>query len=117
MFLFDINVTMITIFGYPLSWLEFIGTLTGLICVWLTAKARPSSFIIGLVNNVFFFLLFYQVQLYADMFLQVVFFALGIYGFIKWITPKPSEADKRNELMISTISLKGYILTVTIILL
>ena len=35
---FDVNSIITTILGYPLSYLELIGTISGLICVWLAAK-------------------------------------------------------------------------------
>jgi len=39
----------------------------------------------GLANNVFFFVLFFQSRLYADMALQIVYFGLGVYGWCNWV--------------------------------
>lgn len=81
---FDINNTAVTIIGYPISCVEFIGTLSGLISVWLAAKNNIWTWIIGFINVICFFIIFYQVQLYSDMFLQVYFFFAGIYGLLIW---------------------------------
>lgn len=40
---------------------------------------------VGLANNVFFFVIFLQSRLFADMGLQVVYLALGIYGWLNWV--------------------------------
>ena len=63
-----------TVLGYSLSWLELAGVLTGLAAVSLAAMGKVINFYIGLVNNVLYFIIFYQNQLYSMMLLQVVFF-------------------------------------------
>ena len=65
-----------TVLGYSLSWLELAGVLTGLAAVSLAAMGKVINFYIGLVNNVLYFIIFYQNQLYSMMLLQVVFFSL-----------------------------------------
>jgi nicotinamide mononucleotide transporter len=79
-----LNHTLVELLGYPLSFLELFGTLTGLVTVWLAARAHILTWPTGLVNNLAFFLLFYQVQLYADMLLQVYFFVISLYGWWHW---------------------------------
>jgi len=82
--LFDINNTFTTIFGYPLSYVEFIATFFGLFSIWLATKQVIWTWSIGLINIVSSFIIFYQVQLYSDMFLQVYFFITNIYGWVIW---------------------------------
>ena len=57
------------VIGYKMSYVELIGTFFGLICVWLTAKEKILCWPIGIINIVFFAILFYQVRLYSDMIL------------------------------------------------
>jgi len=103
--LFDLNVTALTLLGYKLSYLELVGTLSGLACVWLTARENVWCWPVGIVNIAFFFVMFYQLRLYSDMFLQVYFLATSVYGWWKWTHPRtPEEANKRNELRISMIA-------------
>ncbi len=82
--LFDINNTLVTLWSYPLSYIELIGTVFGLIAVWLATRQKISSWLVGLINVSCFFWLFYQVQLYSGMFLQAFFFATNIYGWFVW---------------------------------
>jgi nicotinamide mononucleotide transporter len=101
MSLFDINNTFFTILNYSLSYLEFLGTLSGIIAVWFSARANVWSWPIGLVNVVLSFFLFYQVQLYPDMFLQIFFFITNLIGWWRWKNPRTGEEDLKAELKVS----------------
>ena len=69
---------------WSLSVTEMLGFVTGGVCVWLTVREHMWTWPIGLANNVFFFALFFQARLFADMTLQVVYFGLGVYGWWQW---------------------------------
>jgi len=86
MHFFEIANTAFTVMGYPISCVELIGTLFGLISVYFASKANILTWSTGIVNEIFLFLLFFQVHLYADMFLQVYFFVVTIYGWYNWNT-------------------------------
>lgn len=86
--IFDIHNIFLTIYGYPLSYVEFIGTLFGLLCVWLAAVKNIFTWPTGLINITCFFAVFFQVSLYSDMFLQIFFFVTSIYGWINWSRKK-----------------------------
>lgn len=101
MFFFDHESIFFTLWGYPMSYLEFFGTLAGGVAVWLSARGNIWSWSIGIVNVVLFFFLFYQVQLYPDMFLQVFFFVTNLLGWWRWAHPKPGEENRRKELRAS----------------
>jgi nicotinamide mononucleotide transporter len=81
---FSIQDTMVAIFGYSLSYVEFVGTITGLLSVWLATRSNIFTWPTGLLNVTCFFLIFFEVRLYADMFLQVYFFVTSIYGWMVW---------------------------------
>lgn len=81
---FDVSKIFFTVLDYPVSYVEFVGTTTGLASVLLAAKANIWTWATGLINVACFFIIFYQVQLYSDMFLQVYFFAASIWGWIIW---------------------------------
>lgn len=73
-----------TLWNEAFSWAEVIGAVTGVLCVWWVARENILNFPMGLANNVFLFVLFVDAKLYADGVLQVLFFVLGIYGWIMW---------------------------------
>lgn len=103
---FDIKNIFFTLLGYEMSHIEFWATLTGGVAVWLSAKENVWSWIIGLLNVTLAFFMFYQIQLYPDMFLQVFFFITNVIGFWQWKFPKTVEANLHNELKISKLTIK-----------
>lgn len=110
MHFFYIESIFFEIWGYSMSYLEFFGTVAGGIAVWLAARANIWSWPIGLINVTLFFFLFFQVQLYPDMFLQVFFFITNIMGWWRWAHPRPEEEDKKHELRISFMPIKQLML-------
>src|SRR5438132_9742201 len=90
-----------TALGYPMSYLEFFGTVAGAIAVWLSARAHVWSWPIGIINVVLPFFLFFQIQLSPDVFLQIFFFVPNIFGSWRWTHPYPGKYDKKDELKIS----------------
>ena len=111
---FDIHNIFFEFLGYQMSYLEFFGTIAGGIAVWLSAKANIWSWPIGIINVVLFFFLFYQVQLYPDMFLQVFFFVTNLMGWWRWAHPKPGEEDRKKELKVSYMNRKQFSLIIFI---
>jgi len=112
--LFDINYIFFKLPGYNVSAVEFIGTLTGLLCVMYAAKEKVISWPFGIVNAVFFFILFYQARLYPDMLLQIYYLATSVYGWWRWTHPRDeSETDYKDELKVSRIGIYGIALILT----
>ena len=109
---FDISNTFFSVWGYAVSALEFFGWLTGIVAVGLSARAHLWSWPIGIVNVVLSFFLFYQVQLYPDMFLQVFFFVTNVMGWWRWAHPRAGEEDQKNELKVSRMHPRELVLMV-----
>lgn len=89
---FDIDTLFFTLWGYPMSYLEFFGVVTGGLATWLVARNNVWTWPMGVVSVVLFFFMFYQVQLYPDMFLQVFFLITYLLGWWRWTHPGPTEA-------------------------
>lgn len=106
---FDIKNIFFTVLGYPLSYLEFFGVITGIIAVWLSARANVWSWPLGIVNVTLSFFLFFQVQLYPDMFLQIFFFVTNLIGWWRWLNPQKGEEDVKRELKVSWMDRKQLI--------
>ncbi|MBI3220303.1 MAG: nicotinamide mononucleotide transporter [Bacteroidetes bacterium] len=111
---FDHQSIFFSVLGYPMSYLEFFGTVAGAIAVFLSAKANVWSWPLGIVNVVLFFFLFYQVQLYPDMFLQVFFFITNLLGWYRWLTPRQDEENVNKQLKISRLSYRMWILFIIV---
>ncbi len=50
-----------------------MGTIAGLLCIWLASLEKISNYAFGLVNVTLFAIIFFQIQLYASLLLQLFF--------------------------------------------
>ncbi len=53
-------------------------------CIWLASLEKISNYAFGLVNVTLFAIIFFQIQLYASLLLQLFFFAANVYGRYAW---------------------------------
>ncbi|KAA8715884.1 MULTISPECIES: nicotinamide riboside transporter PnuC [Pseudomonas syringae group] len=67
-----------------MSGLELFAAAIGVIAVWLTVKQNPWCWPIGLVMVVIYIWIFFDVKLYSDMLLQVIYAGLQVYGWLQW---------------------------------
>jgi nicotinamide mononucleotide transporter len=81
----------------PIDFTEALGFVTGAACVWLVTRGSIWNWPIGLLNNVFFVVLFWRAKLYGEIGLQVVYFALGIWGWWQWLY----GGERKTELKVS----------------
>lgn len=81
---FSIHTIAFTCWQYPVSYIELLGTLFGILSVYLASRANILTWPTGILNELFLFLLFFQVRLYADVVLQVFFFITTLYGWYNW---------------------------------
>ncbi len=65
--------------------LELVAVAFGIVSVYLSVRQNIWSWPTALVNVGLYFLLFYKVGLYSDMGLQVIYFALSLYGWYEWL--------------------------------
>ncbi len=82
--------------GYDLSWIEAVGTLAGLLCIWLASLEKISNYAFGLVNVTLFAIIFFQIQLYASLLLQVFFLCRQRLWLVRLVRQTSShEAELR----------------------
>lgn len=107
--------TLVLLASYRAWWAinvtEAWGFVTGGICVWLVVREHLWNWPIGLANNVFFFVLFLQGRLFADMGLQVVYFGLGVYGWLNWLF----GGENKTVLKISRTTRNEWLVLVAVI--
>jgi nicotinamide mononucleotide transporter len=95
---------------WSIPWTEVAGFVTGFVCVWLAVRQHVWTWPIGLANNVAFLILFWNARLFADAGLQIVYFALGAYGWWNWLY----GGEKRTELRLSR-ALRGEWLALAVL--
>lgn len=109
----DIGFVAFSVWDYPVSYLELIASLLGLISVYLAAKESILTWPTGILNEFGFFCLFFQVGLYAGMLLQILFFVVTVYGWYYWkkienISPVTHLAIRQGLWLLLIILLSTY---------
>ena len=64
--------------------IEILAIVFTFICVYLTTKNKVSSWPVGIIGVTLFLVLFFQVQLYAEVITQIVFLLQSFYGWYNW---------------------------------
>lgn len=106
MFLLSADYTVLEALGYSMSLIELVGTVFGLISVYLASRAHIATWPTGMINQWSFFILFWQLQLYSVALLQLVFFAMAVYGWVQW-AGAAGQGDKHRK-PIGMLSHKGW---------
>ena len=78
------------------SWLEWVGTISGFICIYLAAKENIWNWPISIISVVTYSFVFYENKLYGDTGLQLYFLATAFYGWYFWLRKKQTD-DKPIE--------------------
>lgn len=101
---FDINNIFFTLWDYPMSYLEFFGTLFNIVTVWLCARKNIWNWPVGIAAVVLFAVLFYQIQLYSDFLEQIYYFITGFWGWWVWLRLKkdPGGGDQGETISRNT---------------
>lgn len=81
----EIITTVYTYFASPLGLVELAGCIANLVCVYLATKHNIWTWGWGIVGVLLFGYLFFQVQLYSDVILQLAFFLpMQFAGWYAW---------------------------------
>lgn len=84
-----------------MNYLEASAAIIGFIATYLYMKQHLLAWPISLLMVTLYFVLFFQVHLYADMMTQFVFFILQLYGWYYWLY----GGEDRTQCLISKLSL------------
>ena len=96
------------------SWLEWVGTISGFICIYLATKESIWNWPVSIISVIAYTFIFYENKLYGDTGLQLYFLGTAFYGWYFWLKKTPAAADKP----ITTLSLKewGFVAVSTVVL-
>lgn len=90
-------------YALGIDWYELSGLIFGLLAVWYLIKESVLTWPAGILYVLVSFIVFWQIQLYGDLLLHVIFLVLNLYGWYFWVFGK-KEGDK--ELPITSYTLK-----------
>lgn len=89
------NIAFVAL-GYPMSYVEFIGTILYLWSVWLIAKRKVLTWPVGIASVLLYMALFYQIRLYSDTLEQVYYLGASVYGWIVWNKSTKTDGQIRD---------------------
>jgi nicotinamide mononucleotide transporter len=89
------------------GYLEWIGAVTGVGCVYLAARQNIWNWLIGIISVIAYMIVFYESGLYGDAGLQIYFLGTGVYGWYFWLRKK-----ERHEKPVTSLNAKEYSLVI-----
>ncbi len=98
-----------------MNWLEIIGTIVGIIYLWLEYRASIWLWLASLIMPAIYIFVYYQAGLYADFGINIYYLLASVYGIYKWMA-KPTKGTQGELTHIPiTKTPKSYYLPLTII--
>jgi nicotinamide mononucleotide transporter len=95
----------------PLTILEIIATLCGLIHVFLLTREKTIAWPFGIVTVTIYVYIFFVSRLYSDAILHVCYIAINSYGWYNWARRKENVAEvKISRLRSSDIAVLAAII-------
>lgn len=86
------------------NYIELIGTLTGLIYLYLEIRQNVWLWPLGIITSVFYIYIFFVSKFYADMGLQGYYLIVSFYGWYHWL--HGGKKQNSGSLPISRITVK-----------
>ena len=111
------NYTLFTLGGAPVLLIDLISSVLGLTCVFLAGRNSKYNFWVGYLYTAALFLLFWNKNLYASLFLQPISLTINIIGHWRWTHPKKEEASSKGDLKVTQLSWTQRILGVAAVVL
>lgn len=93
------------------SFLEWLGIVTTLACIYLAAKEHILNWPVSIIACASYAILYYQYKLYGDSYLQIYFLLTAIYGWSYWIRKK-----EQHDKPVVSLNLKEWLYTVLAII-
>ena len=87
--------------------LEIIGTLVGLVYLWLEYKASIYLWIASIIMPAIYIFVFYEAGLYADFGINVYYVGAAIYGWMMW--KYGGKNKEEQELPITRMPIRNWL--------
>ncbi len=87
--------------------LEVIGTIVGLVYLWLEYKASIYLWIASIIMPAIYIVVYYDAGLYADFGINIYYLGAAVYGWLVWRFGNKSKAQK--ELPITRMPMKSWL--------
>ena len=95
---------LVTIWGYELSYLEFVAVIASLIGVALGITGKRITWPWWAISSVLYGILFLQWELFASAALQIVFIIAAIFGWFGWEPTGAKPGPLKNKYRLATFA-------------
>lgn len=92
--------------------IEWIATVCGFICVFLVIRRSIWCFFFGLIQVTLYTWIFFNVKLYSDMLLHVVYIGFQIYGYLIW----SKSLDQQDHVIVASATPAYYLRMILLII-
>lgn len=95
-----------------MDYLEIIGTLVGLVYLWLEYKASIYLWIAGMLMPAIYIVVYFNAGLYADFGINIYYLIAAVYGWFFWMWGKRKKSNNQEvgeDLPIVHTPLKCYL--------
>ena len=105
------TVNIYLFFAWHDTWTGLTASLTGMLCVVLTAKGKMSSFYWGLINIFAYSYVAYNSAYYGDVMLNILYFLpMTFFGIYFW-NKNSRERKESKTVIVRSLSWKNKVLT------
>ena len=100
---FNVSYILFTAWGYDVSILEFVASVTSLIGVWLGTTGARITWPWWAISSALYGVFFYQANLMGSAWLQLVFIAAAIRGWFGWAPTGAVAGRLSNRFRLYTV--------------
>ena len=87
--------------------LEIIGTIVGLVYLWLEYRASIYLWIAGIIMPAIYIYVYYEAGLYADFGINIYYLGAAVYGWLIWKFGR--KLGEQKELSITRMPVKSWL--------
>lgn len=110
-------VNVYLFFAWDDTILGLITSISGMLCVVLVAKGKVSNYYFGIIQTGTYAYISYGYGLYGEVMLNALFyFPLQFVGIYLWKNHKTEHTVKGEEIQISSLTKKGWGITLSVFL-
>jgi len=96
-----------------MSQIEIVAVVFGLFAVWFTVRQNIWCWPMGLVQVSLYVVVFYQVKLYSDLILHVIYIGVQLFGWYHWLHGG-RDHGKLTVSYLKPLQVGGWILVVAV---
>jgi nicotinamide mononucleotide transporter len=110
-------VNIYLFFAWEDSLIGLVSSISGMLCVVLVAKGKIANYYFGIVQTLTYAYIAYGYGLYGEVMLNALFyFPVQFIGIYMWKKNKPDQGVEGEDVSIQSLTKKGWIYTILLML-